>query len=216
MAWRKPLILNWGPEKAKSVTLTALCFTHCFLRTVLGVVVVSIRATYESISVFLLPHMIFQLFAISVLLPTYLLQVLIGLIPNILGNIWCLVFPWNKLIEQTESHRRQLAMLAQLQLEGKYIFRDDDLIRVEQSEKEWMEDLSWNEHTEELSVCGARARFVHLRPEEGDNDSCSHLPKKPIVFLHGSRSWSYMWRKVRLNMLSLSRWSCYTDPLRNY
>lgn len=203
MAWRKPLVLNWGSEKAQSVNLTALCFTRCFLRMAVGQIVVTIRAAYESISVFLLPYIIFQLFAISVLLPTYLLQVLIGLIPNIFGNIWCLVFPWNKLIEQTESHRRQLAMLAQLQLEGKYIFRDDDLIRVEQSGKEWMKDLSWNEHTEELSVCGARARFVHLRPEEGDNGSCSPLPKKPIVFLHGSRSWSYMWRKVCLNMFKL-------------
>jgi hypothetical protein len=169
-----------------------------------GQVVVTIRATYESISVFLLSYIIFQLFAISVLLPTYFLQVLIGLIPTILGNIWCLIFPWEKLIEQTESNRRQSAMLAQLQLEGKYIFRDDDLIRVDRSGKEWMNDLSWHEHTEELGVCGARARFVHLRPEGGDNSSSSPLPKRPIVFLHGSRSWSYMWRKVCLNMSNFS------------
>lgn len=201
MVSRKPLIPNWGSEKAQSATLTALCFTRCFLRMAAGQVVVTIRATYESISVFLLSHIIFQLFAISILLPTYLLQVLTGLIPNILGNIWCFIFPWDKFIEQTESNRRQSAMLAQLQLEGKYIFRDDDLIRVEKSGKEWMKDLSWDEHTEELSVCGARARFVHLRPEGGDNGSCSPLPKRPVVFLHGSRSWSYMWRKVCLNML---------------
>ena len=201
MVWRKPLILNWGSEKAHAAASTALDFTGCFLRLAAGQVVVTTRAAYESISVFLLSFIIFQLVAISVLLPTYLLQVLFDLIPTILGNIWCLIFPWDQLIEQTESNRRQLAMLAQLQLEGKYIFRDDDLIRVNRSGKEWMKDLLWHEHTEELGVCGARARFVHLRPEESDNSSTSPLPKRPIVFLHGSRSWSYMWRKVGLNML---------------
>jgi hypothetical protein len=152
MAWGKPIGLNWGSEKVQSVTLTALFFIRCFLRKAAGQVVVTVRATYESISVFIQPYIIFQLFAITVLLPTYLLQDLIDLIPAILGNIWCLIFPWNRVIEQTESQRRQLAMLAQLQLEGKYIFRDDDLIRVEQSGMEWMKVLSWNEHSEELSV----------------------------------------------------------------
>lgn len=196
MVWRKPSILDWNSKMAQSTIPTPLYSTRCFLRLATGKLIIAIKAAYESISIFLLSYGIFQLFAISILLPAYFARVLTGLIPTILGTIWCLIFPFDKLIEQTESSRRQSAMLAQLQLEGKYIFKDGDIARVDRSGKEWMNDLSWDEHTEELEVCGARARFVHLRPERSDNSSTSTLSKRPIVFLHGSRSWSFMWRKV--------------------
>jgi hypothetical protein len=161
-----------------------------------GQLIIAIKAANESISTSLLSYGIFQLFAISILLPAYFARALTDLIPTIVGTIWCLIFPWDKLIEQTESSRRQSAMFAQLQLEGKYIFRDGDIARVNRSGKEWMNNILWGEHTEEFEVCGARARFVHLRPERSDDSSTSTSSKRPILFLHGSRSWSFMWRKV--------------------
>lgn len=87
-------------------------------------------------------------------------------------------------------------MQAQLQLEGKYIFRDDDIVRVDRSERQWMNDIPSRDNTEEFLVYGARVRFIHLRPAAIDSSKSGCLPKKPIVFLHRSQSWSYMWRKV--------------------
>lgn len=204
MVWnqRKPRAIKGGLEKPQTV-MSALYFTSCFLHLAAIQVVTTVQTVYKSASAFLLSFTIFRLCAISVLLPLYVLQVFFRLIPTILGNVWCLIFPWDKLIENTESYRRHWAMLAQLQLEGKYIFRDDEIFRVERSRKQWMDDISWNESTEEFVVCGARVRFVHLRPAAVDSSNGASLPKRPIVFLHGSRSWSYTWRKVCLNSFHL-------------
>ncbi|KAJ5369353.1 uncharacterized protein N7496_009113 [Penicillium cataractarum] len=152
MVWRKLPILEWSSEMAQSATSAALYSTSCFLRLAIGQLIIAMKTAYESIGIFLLPYGIFQLFAISVLLPAYFARVLTGLIPTILGTIWCLIFPWDKLIEQTESSRRQSAMFAQLQLEGKYIFRVGDVARVNRSGTEWMSDILWEEHTEEFEV----------------------------------------------------------------
>lgn len=198
MVWnRKPRAIG-GLEKPQTV-LSALSFTICILHLAAGQVVITVQTIYKSASAFLLSFTIFRLCAISVLLPLYILQVFFHLVPTILGNAWCLIFPWDKLIENTESYRRQWAMLAQLQLEGKYNFRDDEIFKVERSGKQWMDNILWHESTEEFAVCGARVRFVHLKPAAVDSGNGGSLPKRPIVFLHGSRGWSYTWRKVCLN-----------------
>lgn len=199
MVWnqrKSPAI--WGLEKPRTV-ISALYFTICFLHLAAVQVVIIAQTIYKSAIAFLLSFTIFRLCAISVLLPLYILQVFLRLVPTILGNAWCLIFPWDRLIENTESYRRQWAMLAQLQLEGKYNFRDDEIFRVERSGKQWMDNVLWHENTEEFAVCGARVRFVHLKPAAVESSNGGSLPKRPIVFLHGSRSWSYTWRKVCLN-----------------
>jgi hypothetical protein len=201
MAWDqgKPLPLNLGSEMPQAATSAVLYFTRCFLHFAAVQLIVTVQTLYESLSVFLLSFTICRLCAISILLPVYILQVSYRLLPTVLRNIRCLILPWNKLIEDTESYRRQGAMQAQLQLEGKYVFREDDIVRVDRSEKQWMNDIPWHDKTEEFLVCGARVRFVHLRPAI-DSSRSGCLPKRPIVFLHGSRSWSYMWRKVCSNV----------------
>lgn len=194
----------WGLEKPRTV-ISALYFTICFLHLAAVHVVITAQTTCKSAIALLLSFTIFRLWAISVLLPLYILQVFLCLLPTILGNAWCLIFPWDRLIENTESYRRQWAMLAQLQLEGKYNFRDDEILRVERSGKQWMDNVLWDESTEEFAVCGARVRFVHLKPASVKSSNGGSLPKRPIVFLHGSRGWSYTWRKVCLNSF-LSFW----------
>jgi pimeloyl-ACP methyl ester carboxylesterase len=107
---------------------------------------------------------------------------------------------WDKLIEETEEYRRQGAVQAQLQLEGKFVFPADEVARVDLSREQWIRDVPWHDHVEEFLVCGARVRFVHLRPaavNTGDSSDSSDLTKRSIVFLHGDGGWSYMWRKVR-------------------
>ena len=197
----KPLALNLGSEMPHAATSAVLYFTRCFLRLAAVQLVATVQTVYENLSVFLLSFTICRLCAIGVLLPVYILQVIFRLLPTLLGNIRCLILPWNKLIEDTEAYRRQRAMKAQLQLEGKYIFRDDGIVRVDRSGKQWMNHILWHDNTEEFLVCGARARFVHLRPDAVDSSKSGCLPKRPIVFLHGSRSWSYMWRKVCWNLI---------------
>lgn len=198
MAWsqEKPLAHNLGSETPEAAISVVLYFAHCFLHLAAVQLFVTVQSVYENIIVFLLSFTLCRLCAIGVLLPVYILQVSSRLLPTVLGNIRRLFLPWHKLIEDTEAYRRQWAMQAQLQLEGKYNFRDDEIVRVDQSGKEWMNDIQWHDNTEEFLVCGARVRFVHLRPGVVDRSGSGCSPKKPIVFLHGSRSWSYMWRKV--------------------
>jgi hypothetical protein len=149
MAWNdgKPLGLNLGPEIQRAATSAVLYFTHCFLRLAAAQLFVTVQTVYETISAFLLSFTICRLCAISVLLPVYILQVLSRLLPTILGNIWYRILPWNRLIEDTEAYRRQVAMQAQLQLEGKYIFRDDEIVRIDRSKKQWMNDIPWYDNT---------------------------------------------------------------------
>lgn len=203
MAWsqEKPVALELGSEMPQVATSVVLYLARCFLRLTAVQLFITVQAVYENISVFFLSFTICRLCAIIALLPVYILQVSFRLLPTVLGNIRCLILPWNKLIEDTETYRRQWAMQVQLQLEGKYIFREDEIVRVDRFNKHWMKDVRWSDNTEEFLVCGARVRYVHLVPavHEGCQNGC--LPKRPILLLHGSRSWSYMWRKVCWNLL---------------
>jgi hypothetical protein len=185
----------------QAATSAVVYLTRCFLRLIAVQLFVTVQAIHENISVFFLSFTICRLCAIIALLPVYILQVSFGLLPTVLGNIRCLILPWNKLIEDSEAYRRQWAIQVQLQLEGKYIFREEEIVRVDSYNKHWMNDIRWPDKLEEFLACGARVRYVHLRPTVNETGQNGCLPKRPILFLHGSRSWSYMWRKVCWDLL---------------
>lgn len=201
MAWDQgiPTAPKIGSDFPRAGISTVLHSTRCFLSLAAVQLTAAIRSTCEVISIFLLSFTICRLGGIGVLLLVYLLQILLRSLSTALGNIRSFLLQWNKLIESTDTYRRQWAMKAQLQLEGKYIFRDHEMIRVDRSGKQWMNDVMWHDITKEFLVGGARVRFAHLTPAAADNSKSGCSPKRPIVFLHGSRSWSYMWRQVCLN-----------------
>lgn len=180
----------------QAAILAVLYLASCFLRLTVVQLFVTVQAVYESISAFFLSFTICRLCAIIALLPVYILQVSFRVLPTVLGNIRCLILPWNKLIEDTEAYRRQWAMQVQLQLEGKYIFREDEIVSDDKLNKHWINDIQWSNNIGEFLVCGARVRYVHLRPAVHESGQNGCLPKRPILLLHGSRGWSYMWRKV--------------------
>lgn len=156
----------------------------------------AVQAIYESISAFLLSFTMCRFYAVCILLPVYISQQLYRRLPTIPRNFRCLISRWNKLIGDTEAYRRQGSVQAQLQLEGKYIFPETEVIRVNLSGKMWINGISWHDNVEEFVVCGARVRYIHLRPTANGAANGSYSRKRPIVFLHGNRGWSYMWRKV--------------------
>lgn len=155
-----------------------------------------VQAIYESISAFLLSFTMCRFYAVCILLPVYILQQLYRRLPTIPRNFRCLVSRWNRLIGETEAYRRQGAVQAQLQLEGKYIFPEQEVIRVNLSGQMWINGVPWHDNVDEFVVCGARVRYIHLMPTANGVGNGSHARKRPIVFLHGNRGWSYMWRKV--------------------
>lgn len=168
----------------------------------LGLIWTGIQRIYETISAFLLSFTMCRVYAICILLPVYILQNLYRRLPTIPRNFRCVVSRWNKLIGEAETYRRQVAVQAQLQLEGKYMFPKNEVLRVNLSGKMWVNGIPWYENVEEFVVCGARVRYIHLKPIANGAANGSHSRKRPVVFLHGNRGWSYMWRKV-----------CYKDTL---
>ncbi|RHZ59250.1 haloalkane dehalogenase family protein [Aspergillus thermomutatus] len=150
------------------------------------------------LSAFLLSFTINRALLAYALLPLYLLRLTYSVLPTILRNAPRLLLPngWSSLIKDAEQYRQQTEKLAQSQLEGKYEFKEDEIIRADQKDKGWMADMPWRDNVEEFQVCGATARYVHLKPSYrsiATNNKTSH---RPIVFLHGNPSWSYMWRNV--------------------
>lgn len=103
----KPLVLNLGSEMPQSAASAVLYFARCFLHLAAMQLFLTVQSIYESMSVFLLSFTICRLCTISILLPVYILQVSFRILPTVLGNIRCLILPWNKLIEDTEAYRRQ-------------------------------------------------------------------------------------------------------------
>lgn len=188
------LKLGWDMPKATTSAVLNL-LRWLFLLTVVQIFA-TVRAFYEKTSAFLLSFTIFRLYAIVVLLPVYVSQISFRLLPTAFRNIRSLMFPWDKLIEDTETHRRLWAIQVQLQLEGKYVFQKDDIVKFNRFNEYWMGHSQWSDNTKEFIVCGARVRYVHLTPAVGEGSLNGCSPQRPIVFLHGSQSWSHTWRKV--------------------
>jgi pimeloyl-ACP methyl ester carboxylesterase len=53
----------------------------------------------------------------------------------------------------------------------------------------------------EVSIGGATARFIHLKSRDDAGDNGIQPPRRPIVFLHGNPSWSYVWRSFVIQIL---------------
>ncbi|GIJ90940.1 hypothetical protein Asppvi_009905 [Aspergillus pseudoviridinutans] len=150
------------------------------------------------LSVFLLSFTINRAFLASAVLPLYLLSIAYSVLPTILWNAPQLLLPnrWRALMKDAEQYRQRADALARSQLEGKYRFKEDEIIRTDQKGKEWMADMPWRDNVEEFNVCGATARYVHLKPSYRSIATDNKASHRPIVFLHGNPSWSYMWRNV--------------------
>lgn len=158
---------------------------------------------WGDLSAFLLSFTINRALLAYALLPFYLLSLAYSVLPTILWNAPRLLVPngWSRLIKDAEQYRQRADSLAQSQLEGKYKFKDDWIIRSDQKGKGWMADMPWRDNVEEFNVCGATARYVHLKPSYRSIATDNKTSHRPIVFLHGNPSWSYMWRNVRSYMI---------------
>ncbi|KAH2547054.1 hypothetical protein KXW97_000419 [Aspergillus fumigatus] len=134
------------------------------------------------LSAFLLSFTINRAFLASALLPLYLLSLAYRVLPTIFRNAPRLLLPnwWKTLVKDAEQYRQRVDALAQSQLEGTYRFKDDEILRTDRKGKGWMADMPWRDNVEEFSVIATDNKASH----------------RPIVFLHGNPSWSYMWRNV--------------------
>ncbi|KAJ5999354.1 hypothetical protein N7451_007164 [Penicillium sp. IBT 35674x] len=151
---------------------------------------------YGLISVFAFSYTLCRLLFALVLIPPYLLKLSFQVLPTILSNAVCLLSAkgLERLVTDTDRYRAHAQHIAKQQLDGTFVFCDTDLHR---GVNEWMDHLKWANDTEEFTVCGASVRFVHLKPSQNANSgSNSTAPRRPIVFLHGNPSWTYMWRNV--------------------
>lgn len=150
------------------------------------------------LSAFLLSFTINRAFLASALLPLYLLSLAYRVLPTIFRNAPRLLLPnwWKTLVRDAEQYRQRVDALAQSQLEGTYRIKDDEILRTDRKGKGWMADMPWRDNVEEFSVCGATARYVHLKPSYRSIATDNKASHRPIVFLHGNPSWSYMWRNV--------------------
>lgn len=152
---------------------------------------------YGHLSVFTLSFTLCRFLFALVLVPPYLLTLMVQVLPTIISQA-----PWllsssgrEKLVAETDRYRAHAQHIAKEQLDGTYEFRSVDLHR---GVNEHTKRLPWADETEEFVVCGATARFIHLNKGacNGHNDN---EPRRPIVFVHGNPSWSYMWRNVSLH-----------------
>lgn len=142
------------------------------------------------------------------LLPFYLIKILVGTLPTLLQNAAYLLSPggWDKLVTDTENYRADTQLVAMQQLHGSYSFKEADVHRLTRGGNGWMSDMVWSDETEGFTVCGATARYAHLRPANCDlSNGDQSASRRPIVFLHGNPSWGFMWRNV-----SFPRLQCTT------
>ncbi|EAW13696.1 haloalkane dehalogenase family protein [Aspergillus clavatus NRRL 1] len=162
--------------------------------SVKAVIALTIMGSGYLSSVLLSSTIIRALLAYALLLP-YLLKLAYKTLPTILWNAPKLVTP-NTLVRDTEQYRKRADAVAQAQLEGKHRFARDEVLRTERNGKGWMANMPWQDHTGEFTVCGATVRYVHLKPSYRSVAQDVKTTHRPIVFLHGNPSWSFMWRDV--------------------
>ncbi|RLL94680.1 hypothetical protein CFD26_104466 [Aspergillus turcosus] len=160
--------------------------------------IAQVLTAWGYLSAFLLSFTVNRALLAYALLPFYLLSLAYSVLPTILWNAPRLLVPngWSRLIKDAKEYRQRADALAQSQVEGKYKFKDDEIIRSDQKGKGWMADMPWRDNVEEFNVCGATARYVHLKPSYRSIATDNKTSHRPIVFLHGNPSWSYMWRNV--------------------
>jgi hypothetical protein len=116
------------------------------------------------------------------------------ILPTLVSNLHLLFTAAGRsgLVKNAEKYREEEQSMADLQFEGRYRFSRDE-------GKGWMDDRPFGTQTKDLSVCGVTARYVHLQPYSSHDSSVENgvnSDKRPLVFLHGNPSWSFIWRNV--------------------
>lgn len=149
------------------------------------------------LSSFLLSFTINRIFLAAILIPLYLSKVAFSLLPSAIKNSINLVIPsgWSRLVQNTEQYRSRSDTLAHSQLHGSYEFKDE-VFHVEKDGSGWAKSAPWADDTYEFNVCGATVRYIHLRASYSSVLQDGRRAHRPIVFLHGNLSWSYLWRNV--------------------
>ncbi|KAL4863193.1 hypothetical protein BDV12DRAFT_177828, partial [Aspergillus spectabilis] len=147
---------------------------------------------------FILSFTISRVALTAVVLPLYLYKLMLSMLPSVLRNAFNLSTPhgWSRLSDRTEQYRSKSDTLAHSQLDGSYQFKPDEVFHVDKNSRGWMETIPWANDTEEFTVCGATVRYIHLKPSYSTVLQDGKKSHRPIVFLHGNPSWSYMWRNV--------------------
>ncbi|KAL4971955.1 Alpha/Beta hydrolase protein [Aspergillus desertorum] len=156
------------------------------------------------LSAFILSFTTTRLVLVFILLPLYLYRFLLSLLPATIKNsIYLLIGPsgWSRLVEHTQTYRNQSDALAQAQLDGSYRFKPTEVFHIARNSRGWMGAAPWANETEEFEVCGATVRYLHLRASYSAVLQDGKREHRPIVFLHGNPSWSYMWRNVFPSLL---------------
>ncbi|KAL5342034.1 Alpha/Beta hydrolase protein [Aspergillus crustosus] len=139
----------------------------------------------------------------ALILPVYLYKLFLSMLPSILLNSFHLSTPsgWSRLADRADQYRSKSDTLAHAQLDGSYKFKLDEVFHVEKYSGGWMESAPWANDTEEFDVCGATVRYIHLKPSYSSMLQDGKKEHRPIVFLHGNPSWSFMWRNVFPSLL---------------
>ncbi|RAK84173.1 haloalkane dehalogenase family protein [Aspergillus costaricaensis CBS 115574] len=133
------------------------------------------------------------------LLPLYLGKLSCTIIPTVVRNFLSLFSSQgrNRLIREAEEYRGQCESLAIAQCQGTYRFSESNLYRVRPQGPGWMPDFPWADCMVEMAICGATVRFMHQKPTlDGPAGR-----RRPIIFLHGNPSWSYIWRNILPHLL---------------
>ncbi|KAL4922119.1 Alpha/Beta hydrolase protein [Aspergillus aurantiobrunneus] len=152
---------------------------------------------------FILYFTINRILLAAVLIPLYLYKVLFSIFPSVIKNSPEIVKPggWSRLARNTERYRSRRDTFAHSQLEGTYRFKADEVFHIDRNSRGWMASVPWANNTHEFHVCGARVRYVHLQATHRTILQDGRSSHRPIVFLHGNPSWSYMWRDVFASLL---------------
>ncbi|KAL4805417.1 Alpha/Beta hydrolase protein [Aspergillus unguis] len=155
------------------------------------------------LSSFILSFTISRLFLAAFLIPLYLYKLTLRMIPDLLRNWTYLLNPsgWAHLTKSTDDYRSKSDTIAHSQLDGGYTFRPNDILHIKKDTPGWMDSAPFAADTHEFQVCGATARYIHLRASYSSVLQDGRRTHRPIVFLHGNPSWSYMWRNVFPSLL---------------
>ncbi|GKZ61059.1 hypothetical protein AnigIFM49718_007764 [Aspergillus niger] len=153
-----------------------------------------IMTSYGYAATFVMSFTVCRLILFCSLLPLYLVKLSCNISPTVVRNFASLFSSQgrNQLVQEAEEYRGQCESLAIAQCQGTYRFSEYNLYRVRRQGPGWMPDIPWADCTEEMAICGATVRFVHQKPTlDGPAGR-----RRPIIFLHGNPSWSYIWRNI--------------------
>ncbi|KAL4969913.1 haloalkane dehalogenase family protein [Aspergillus stella-maris] len=192
-----PVHLNFHPEATCS---RAYKFAGAAMESITN----TTMTLFAYISGFLLNLTLVRGFIASILIPIYLYQIAFAMIPHMVDHLFGLFTCSGRsnLAKKTDNHRWKSDTLAQSQLEGTYRFKPHEIFHVERTSRGWMSSAPWaGDDTQEFTVCGASVRYIHIKASYSSVLADGKREHRPIVFLHGNPSWSYLWRNVFPSLL---------------